>query len=111
MAKTVSITEAREGLSKIIAEIENGTDEIVICRRGKPVARLTQANHQVEEKPWPDPEEMEELLVGADTLEEIKARLKNAGLHHPLIDVAGISQDDPTWDDYMHTLRRIRTEG
>jgi prevent-host-death family protein len=108
MAKTVSITEARERLSELIAEIENGTEEIVICRRGAPVARLTGSNHPSQSKPWPSPEEMNALLEGADTLEEIKARLKEAGLHRPILEVAGISKDDPTWDDYMRTLRVTR---
>jgi len=79
MAKTVSITEAREHLSELITEIENGTEEIIISRRGTPVARLIQSNHQSESNPWPSQEEMNALLEGADTLEEIKARLKKAG--------------------------------
>ncbi len=75
MAKTVSITEAKAHLSELIEEVVDGTEEIVICRRGTPVARLTKSNQQPQTKPWPSREEMEELLKGADTLEEIKARL------------------------------------
>ncbi len=41
MAKTVSITEAKARLSELIDEVANGTEEIVICRRGTPVARRT----------------------------------------------------------------------
>jgi prevent-host-death family protein len=108
MTKTVSITEAKARLSELIEEMANGTEEIIICRRGTPVARLTKGYQQLEQKPWPSPDEMEKLLEGADTLEEIKARLKKAGLHHPLIEVAGIAKDDPTWDDYTSTIRRNR---
>jgi prevent-host-death family protein len=108
MTKTVSITEAKTHLSELIEEIENGANEILICRRGTPVARLTKSPPLPQTKPWPSPEEMAKLLDGADTLEEIKARLKKAGLRHPLIEVAGISKDDPTWDEYQRTLRRIR---
>jgi len=108
MTKTVSITEAKAHLSELIEDIENGAKEIIICRRGTPVARLTKSHRRPKQKPWPNPEEMAKLLDGADTLEEIKARLKKAGLHRPILDVAGISKDDPTWDEYMRTFRHIR---
>jgi prevent-host-death family protein len=39
--KTVNIHEAKTNLSRLIAEIEKGADDIVIARAGKPVARLT----------------------------------------------------------------------
>jgi prevent-host-death family protein len=108
MTKTVSITEAKAHLSELIGEIENGASEIIICRRGTPVARLTKSPPPRQTKPWPSPEEMAKLLDGADTIEEMKARLKKAGLHHPLLEVAGMFKDDPTWDEYQRTLRRIR---
>ncbi|MBI1925220.1 type II toxin-antitoxin system prevent-host-death family antitoxin [Candidatus Poribacteria bacterium] len=108
MAKIVSIMEAKEHLEELIGEMKNDTEEIIISQCGTPVAQLTPIPQQPQQKPWPSPEEIAQLLEGADTLEEIKARLKKAGLHHPLIEVAGIFKDDPTWDDYMRTLRRIR---
>lgn len=39
--KTVNIHAAKTNLSKLIAEIEGGSGDIVIARAGKPVARLT----------------------------------------------------------------------
>jgi prevent-host-death family protein len=108
MTKTVNITEARAHLSELIDDIENGASEIIICRRGTPVARLTKSPRRAKPKPWPSPEEMARLLDGADTIEEMKARLKTAGLHHPLLEVAGMFKDDPTWDEYQRRLRRVR---
>ena len=108
MEKIVSITEVKEHLEELIGEMKNDTEGIVICQCGTPVAQLTKIAQQPQQKPWPSPEEIAQLLEGADTLEEIKARLKKAGLHRPILEVAGISKDDPTWDDYMRTLRRIR---
>lgn len=37
--KTVSVLEARNNLSALLAEVEKG-EEVVIARRGRPVARL-----------------------------------------------------------------------
>jgi prevent-host-death family protein len=36
----VTITEAKANLSKLIATVERG-EEVIICRAGKPVARLS----------------------------------------------------------------------
>ncbi|MGI9053056.1 MAG: type II toxin-antitoxin system Phd/YefM family antitoxin [Ilumatobacteraceae bacterium] len=39
MTTTVNVHEAKTQLSKLLAEVEAG-DDVVIARRGKPVARL-----------------------------------------------------------------------
>jgi prevent-host-death family protein len=39
MTRTVNVHDAKTQLSKLLAEIERGED-VVIARRGKPVARL-----------------------------------------------------------------------
>ncbi len=39
MTMTVNVHEAKTQLSKLLAEVEAG-DDVVIARRGKPVARL-----------------------------------------------------------------------
>lgn len=41
MATQVNIFEAKTNLSKLIEQIEQGGEDIVIARAGKPVARLT----------------------------------------------------------------------
>ncbi len=38
MTKTVNVHDAKTHLSKLLADVEAG-DEVVIARRGKPVAR------------------------------------------------------------------------
>ena len=39
--KTVNVHEAKTHLSRLIAELESGSDDVIIARAGKPVARLT----------------------------------------------------------------------
>ena len=39
MTKTVNVHDAKTHLSKLLADVEAG-DEVVIARRGQPVARL-----------------------------------------------------------------------
>ena len=39
MTKTVNVHDAKTHLSKLLADVEAG-DEVVIARRGKPIARL-----------------------------------------------------------------------
>ena len=39
MTKTVNVHDAKTHLSKLLADVEAG-DEVIIARRGKPVARL-----------------------------------------------------------------------
>lgn len=39
MATTVNVHEAKTQLSKLLADVEQG-EEIVIARRGKPIARI-----------------------------------------------------------------------
>lgn len=41
MATQVNIFEAKTNLSKLIEQIEQGGEDIVIARAGKPVARIT----------------------------------------------------------------------
>ena len=41
MARTVNVHDAKTELSRLLAEVEAGED-VVIARRGKPVARLVQ---------------------------------------------------------------------
>jgi prevent-host-death family protein len=48
--KTVNIHEAKTNLSKLVGEIENGGDDIVIARAGKPVARLTKPVREAKKK-------------------------------------------------------------
>jgi prevent-host-death family protein len=112
MAKTVSITEAKAHLSELIAEIENGVEEIVICRRGTPVAKLTKPPKNQQKKVKSSKrltyDELMKLFEGADTIEERDRRLKKAGIDNPILAFAGWWKDDPTWDDYMRAIRKFR---
>jgi prevent-host-death family protein len=40
MSRTVGIREAKQSLSRLVAEIEATGGEIVLTRRGKPVAKI-----------------------------------------------------------------------
>lgn len=85
--KHVTITEAEAQFDKLVAEVEQTGDEVVITRNGAPVARLVQATAEL------SPEEIEkrrtairnlrtmarELKIGA-TQEEIKEWI-NEGRH------------------------------
>src|SRR5271155_3139841 len=51
MAETVSIRSARAGLSRLISRAEAG-EEIVIARRGKPVAILVGVRRNRKPLPW-----------------------------------------------------------
>lgn len=112
MTKTVSITEAKTHLSELIEEIENGAQEILICRRGTPVARLVKPPKHRQRQPNPNQRlthaELMKLFEGANTLEERQRRLEQAGIDNPLLAFAGWWQDDPTWDDFMRAIRRAR---
>lgn len=61
--KTVNIHEAKTTLSALLVEVAAGMD-IVIARRGTPVARLT--SYQ-EEKPAPRPMGFDEELIWIST--------------------------------------------
>lgn len=50
MARTVNIHEAKTHLSELLAAVESG-EEVIIARRGKPVARISACNHTAEEQP------------------------------------------------------------
>ena len=39
--KTVNVHEAKTHLSRLVAELEAGGEDVIIARAGKPVARLT----------------------------------------------------------------------
>jgi prevent-host-death family protein len=44
VATTVNVHEAKTQLSKLLADVEQG-DEVVIARRGKPIARIVRYDH------------------------------------------------------------------
>lgn len=85
--KHVTITEAEAQFDRLVAEVEQTGDEVVITRNGAPVARLVRATAEL------SPEEIEkrkaairnlrisarELKIGA-TQEEIKEWI-NEGRH------------------------------
>lgn len=45
MTKTVSLREANQNLSRLVREVESG-EEIVVARRGEPVAKLVSARQK-----------------------------------------------------------------
>ena len=45
MTRTVNVHDAKTQLSKLLAEVERGED-VVIARRGRPVARLVPYEHR-----------------------------------------------------------------
>lgn len=51
--KTLNIDEARTRLSAVLAEVETKGEEFLICRNGKPIARL--APHRARSRLTPHP--------------------------------------------------------
>ena len=51
MTKTVNVHDAKTQLSKLLADVERG-DDVVIARRGKPVARLVRYELKERELGW-----------------------------------------------------------
>jgi prevent-host-death family protein len=49
VTKTVNVHDAKTQLSKLLADVERG-DDVVIARRGKPVARLVRYERPKERK-------------------------------------------------------------
>ena len=54
--KTISVAEAKKHLSELLGRVAYGGEQIVITKRGKPLARLVPATeeskHLVEAKGW-----------------------------------------------------------
>ena len=54
--KTISVAEAKKHLSELLGRVAYGREQIVITKRGKPMARLVPATeeskHLVEAKGW-----------------------------------------------------------
>lgn len=75
--KHVTITEAEAQLNKLVAEVEETGDEVVITRGGAPVARLVreEAHSQSDEF---TPEQIEERRQAIKNLRQL-AREINAG--------------------------------
>jgi len=77
--KTLSLTEAKAGLSGLVEEIENRDEEIVITRNGRPAAVLVSPE---EYDSWKetrairaDKDLMREIRAGLGALRKRKARL------------------------------------
>jgi prevent-host-death family protein len=54
--KTISVAEAKKHLSELLGRVAYGGEQIVITKRGKPLARLVpateQSKHLAEAKGW-----------------------------------------------------------
>jgi len=77
--KTLSLSEAKAGLSGLVEEIENRDEEIVITRNGRPAAVLVSPE---EYDSWKetrairaDKDLMREIRAGLGALRKRKARL------------------------------------
>jgi len=51
MTRTVNVHDAKTHLSKLLVDVERG-NEIVIARRGEPVARLVRYDARPPRAPW-----------------------------------------------------------
>lgn len=87
--KIVNIHAAKTNLSKLIAEIESGSGDIVIARAGKPVARLT-----------------------TPILDESRPRLK-LGMWRDKIKIIGdiVSPNVEIWDGTAAEYKDLREDG
>jgi prevent-host-death family protein len=68
--KHVTITEAEAQFDKLVAEVEQTGDEVVITRNGAPVARLVQATAEL------SPEEIEKRKTAIRNLRTLARELK-----------------------------------
>ncbi|MHC1727229.1 MAG: type II toxin-antitoxin system Phd/YefM family antitoxin [Syntrophobacteraceae bacterium] len=59
--KTINIAEAKKHLSELLGRVAYGGEQIVITKRGKPMARLApvtpESRHLAEAKGWLDDED------------------------------------------------------
>lgn len=59
--KTINVAEAKKHLSELLGRVAYGGEQIVITRRGKPMARLApvtpESRHLAEAKGWLDDED------------------------------------------------------
>lgn len=60
--RTISITEAKANLLRLVTEISESGEEILITRRGRPVATLT---------PMSPPPDMRDWLILPDDISEL----------------------------------------
>ena len=68
--KHVTITEAEAQFDRLVAEVEQTGDEVVITRNGAPVARLVQATAEL------SPEEIEKRKAAIRNLRTLARELK-----------------------------------
>jgi prevent-host-death family protein len=69
---TVNTHEAKSQLSALLAAVEGKGERVVICRNGKPVAELVQAQNKARETDWlkPDPA-LKPLFIRYDPIEPL----------------------------------------
>jgi prevent-host-death family protein len=72
--KHVTVTEAEEHFDKLVAEVEQTGDEVVITRGGAPVARLVREDAHSQGEVLP-PEQIERRRQAGLNLREIGKRL------------------------------------
>lgn len=89
--QTVNVAEAKKHLSELLGRVAYGKEQIIITKRGKPMARLVPAEgetkHVVEAKGWLD--------EGDEFFETIDFIIRNRTTHVPRIPVAGAEDEIP----------------
>ena len=79
--KTINVAEAKKHLSELLGRVAYGGEQIVITKRGKPLARLVPATaesrHLAEAKGWLDDED--------DFFEIIDRIVENRERHIPRV--------------------------
>lgn len=78
--RSVSVAEAKKHLSELLGRVAYGKEQIIITRRGRPMAKLvpakTQDKHLAEAKGWLDEED--------DFFQTIDQIVLNRNKHVPL---------------------------
>ena len=89
--QTVNVAEAKKHLSELLGRVAYGKEQIIITKRGKPMARLVPAEgetrHLAEAKGWLD--ERDEFF------ERIEDIIRNRTTHVPRALAAGAEDEVP----------------
>lgn len=89
--QTVNVADAKKHLSELLGRVAYGREQIVITKRGKPMARLVPAEketkHLAEAKGWLD--------EGDEFFEAIEGIIRDRTTHVPRILTAGAEDEVP----------------
>ena len=66
--KTVNVHDAKTNFSKLLGQVEENGDRVVICRNGKPIADLVPHKRKIRMTPHPV---MSKIQINYDPVEDL----------------------------------------